>query len=111
MALYKLLSFGVLRTSDGACIPADLRNTDYLAYGDWLTAGNVPDPADVPVPLTAAQLALAQLVAQDNATFRMLEALVDVLLAKGVIAGADFRADIRALYIARKAIRAAAGVP
>lgn len=66
---------------------------------------------------TAQQAAIAQLQANDAATFRMLEALADVLLSKNVtagqplIVGTDFRADIRALYLARKAIRVTAGVP
>jgi len=39
----------IIRTLDGACIPADTANTDYAQYLIWLSEGNEPDPAD-PIP-------------------------------------------------------------
>lgn len=54
--MYKLLQDdGVLRLSDGANIPNDPLNTDWLEYQAWLAAGGIPQPAD---ELTAEELAL-----------------------------------------------------
>lgn len=45
MALYRLNEGGgITRTADGAVIPADPENRDYLAYLAW-AANNTPDPA------------------------------------------------------------------
>ena len=40
----------VIRTTDGACIPFDPANTDYVQYKAWLDAGNTPIAADAAVP-------------------------------------------------------------
>jgi hypothetical protein len=39
----------VIRTADGASIPADPANRDWQEYQKWLEAGGVPDPY-VPPP-------------------------------------------------------------
>jgi hypothetical protein len=49
--MYKLknISLGgqsVIRTADGACIPFDPDNTDYIAYLAWLAEGNQPEAAE-----------------------------------------------------------------
>jgi hypothetical protein len=38
--------FIIIRDSDGASIPADPANTDYVAYLKWLEEGNEVLPAD-----------------------------------------------------------------
>jgi hypothetical protein len=40
---YKLASSGVVRTKDGAFIPADSANTDWQEYSAWVGKGNKPD--------------------------------------------------------------------
>lgn len=52
--MYKLpqLSFNqvehscVIRTTDGACIPFDPDNMDFVEYNKWLEKGNTPEQAD-----------------------------------------------------------------
>ena len=36
----------IRRTTDGACIPFDPDNRDYIEYLKWLEEGNTPEPAD-----------------------------------------------------------------
>jgi hypothetical protein len=36
----------IIRTTDNACIPFDLANTDYQEYLKWLEEGNTPLPAE-----------------------------------------------------------------
>jgi hypothetical protein len=51
--MYKLhIPFGqtkpssVNRLSDGASMPFDIQNVDYVAYLKWVSEGNVATPAD-----------------------------------------------------------------
>lgn len=95
---------------------AMISRTNQPGYNDEQLADN--DPAIIAfTAVTAAQSALAQLQTTQAQMEQLFEALVDVLLAKNVTAGvpliaaADFRADIRALYVARKALRVTAGLP
>ena len=41
---------GVIRTDDGAYIPNDPANRDWLEYDQWLADGGVPDPYVPPEP-------------------------------------------------------------
>jgi hypothetical protein len=36
----------IIRTTDNACIPFDLANTNYQEYLKWLEKGNTPLPAE-----------------------------------------------------------------
>ncbi len=55
MAMYKLMTNGVLRQTDGAFIPNAQGNKDWNAYLAWVTAGGVADPADVIDPWDAGR--------------------------------------------------------
>jgi hypothetical protein len=39
--MYKLTNNYVIREDDGAWIPIDTQNSDYIAYLKWVEAGNV----------------------------------------------------------------------
>lgn len=65
--MYKLTKNSVvIRLFEGASIPADPQNADYAAYLDWVTAGNTPTPADLPVPPTALEQIRALEQAHDD---------------------------------------------
>ena len=38
----------IIRLSDGACIPFDPDNMDFVEYNKWLALGNQPLPPDEP---------------------------------------------------------------
>lgn len=85
-----------------------------MQYNDWLanqstrqwSNGNLTVIAPVVTPLSPIQ----QLKQSNDQFAYVADVMIDVLLAKNVIAATDFPASIRQLYVQRKALRQAAGV-
>ena len=55
----------IIRTEDGACIPADPANRDYAEYLQWVEDGGVPDPY-VPPPPVLPQLSNEQTIIYEH---------------------------------------------
>ncbi len=49
-------STSIIRDADGATIPTDPNNTDYIIYQAWLAAGNTPTPYVAPTPTIQQQI-------------------------------------------------------
>ncbi len=64
----------VLRTADGARIPDDKRNSDYMDYLVWVAAGNTPDAAPTAV-VSLIQQAKTALAATDTTMLRIADAV------------------------------------
>lgn len=56
--MYQLTeSTSIIRTTDGASIPADPANSDYAVYLDWVADGNTPAPVAIVIPTVAECIA------------------------------------------------------
>ena len=63
----------ILRITDGAFIPPNLANTDYVAFLEWVEAGNTPEPAPEPEP--PVELTPTEKLAASGLTVEELKAL------------------------------------
>jgi hypothetical protein len=88
MADYQLTATDmVIRTGDGAYIPADPANRDWVEYEKWLDDGGVPDPYVPPPPPPAEKPAPQDAVLFDHENrLRVLEGQPPLTLA-------DFHGD------------------
>ena len=99
--MYQLTSgTSIIRTADGATIPADSCNADYQAYEAWIAAGNTPTPYTPPNLLP--QQAQSALTKTDTTMLRVQEAITLGLTTVTT-------ADVVALVQYRKALRAIVG--
>lgn len=66
--MYQLLNDlpHIKRLSDDAIIPPDPGNCDFVAYQEWLEAGNEPQPADAAPVIPHDQLAANVTVGEWN---------------------------------------------
>lgn len=65
--MYKITPSGIQR-EDGAFIPSDRENLDYVAYLEWVDEGNAPTPLEPEAP------AIPQTVTRYQARAALLEA-------------------------------------
>ena len=65
----------VIRAGDGACIPNDAANRDWVEYQKWLEDGGVPDPYVEPVPLPPTPTMQDELLFDHENRLRSIEGL------------------------------------
>lgn len=74
MSDYKLTATdAVVRTEDGAWIPADPANRDYAEYLNWVALGNEPDPYVPPEPVPPTPTADQEIMFDHENRIRAIE--------------------------------------
>jgi hypothetical protein len=63
----------IIRTEDGASIPPDPTNRDYVEYQQWVEGGGVPDPYVEPEPVPPQPSAEQQLLYDHENRLRYME--------------------------------------
>lgn len=80
--MYTKFPAHVLR-EDGACIPMDERNSDYMAFLDWEAAGGVASPPPQPTLAELILRAVAEIRTQRQPIIEILDGLQASSLTKG----------------------------
>lgn len=95
MADYQLTdTTSVIRTSDGACIPNDPGNRDWIEYQDWIVAGNTPDPY-IPPPAPILDITRRQFYQR-----LAVQGVITETEAKAGISGSTLPASLQTLVAA-----------
>ena len=100
--MYKLNQNGVIRLADGAFIPSDLANSDWLVFKEWEKAGNTPLPQDPSPPPTQDEIdatvarSYGKLIALKNMTPAQVQTWIDA----NITTLADARDALKTLAIA-----------
>jgi hypothetical protein len=101
MARYRLKADGVLDTDTGNDIPPDVGNRHWREYLEWVSLGNTADPEFTPEQIAQQSITAeianlkADLFNQMVWQFRMILALYQAGVDKGVWTASDFDQDIR----------------
>lgn len=103
MAKYRLTANGFMDTEKGGHFRADMENSHYRDYLEWVADGNTPDPVVPPTPLTDEQ----ELADSDKYMIRAVDWLLEHLIADGVVKLNNLPADLKTLYLQRKTQRGA----
>jgi hypothetical protein len=71
----------VIRTEDGACIPNDPANRDWVEYQKWLADGGAPDPYVPPEPVPPQPTEMQAIAYDHENRIRALEGQAPLTIA------------------------------